>query len=180
MSEMFTVEYDRTDNLQELRCRFEAIFVGGMKFRKKVTLIIGIIVIVVAFGVMSFKYFVEPMLMIPGKNPYVSPTWVARGAGGAIHSTISAAHSNYLRNGTDYDLDDVLSNIAFASHTGITYQPTDTDTPALGEIASNVAGTAIILNTILNNKQAIFKWDYTPRNGDTPALLTRRTVDSDF
>lgn len=89
----------------------------------------------------------------------------ARGVGSAISSSIQAEHSDFLINTTAYTLDDVLAATAFTG--GITYQSTDTDTPAAGEIASNAAGTAIILNY----KGSTFEWDWTARNGDTPALI---------
>ncbi len=89
----------------------------------------------------------------------------ARGVGGAVASSISAEHADFLINGTTYTLDDVLSATAFTS--GITYQSTATDNPAAGEIASNAAGTAIILDF----KNSTFEWDWTARSGDTPALL---------
>ena len=89
----------------------------------------------------------------------------ARGVGGAIASSISAEHADFLINGTTYSLDDVLSATAFTS--GISYQSTDTDTPASGEICSNAAGTQVVLN----HKASTFNWDWTAPAGDTPALL---------
>ena len=136
-----------------------------MKLREKVTLIIGIIIIIISvLGVIAF--YTLPLFIRP---PYTLSA--PRGIGGGIAGSISSAHSNYLRNGTDYDLDDVLSATAFTS--SITYQPTDTDTPAPGEIASNAAGTAIILNCT----KGTYKWDYIPLNinDGTPAYLTENS-----
>ncbi len=96
----------------------------------------------------------------------------ARGVGGAISSSISAEHSDWLINGSSYDLDDVLSATAFTS--GITYQTTPTATPAAGEISADAAGAggdAIHLNY----KNSLFEWTYTVRSGDTPGLLTETT-----
>ncbi len=96
--------------------------------------------------------------------------FTARAIASALASSISAEHSDYLLNNVDYDLDDVLTATDFSSRR-ITYQATDTDTPALGEIASNVAGTAIIMNY----RHDIFKWDYIPRNGDTAAYISENS-----
>jgi prepilin-type N-terminal cleavage/methylation domain len=93
----------------------------------------------------------------------------ARGVGGALSSSISAAHSDFLINGTTYALADVLSATAFTS--GIVFQATATDDPASGEIASNVAGNAILLDY----KNSTFEWDWTAQNGDTPALIVEDT-----
>ncbi len=93
----------------------------------------------------------------------------ARGVGSAISSSIQAEHSDFLINGTAYTLDDVLAGTSFTG--GITYQATDTDSPAAGEIASNVAGNAIILNY----KGSTFEWDWTAQVGDTPALIVEDT-----
>ena len=138
---------------------------NGSKHKEKTaggspTLILGIIAIVIILGVVAF--FV--MSYNPTHSRHRSGISAPRGMGGAIHATISAAHADYLLSGTTYTLDDVLSGTAFSS--GITYQA-DTDTPASGEIASNAAGTAIILNYYHD----IFKWDYIPRNGDEAAYL---------
>ncbi len=89
----------------------------------------------------------------------------ARGVGGAIASSISAEHADYLVNGNTYTLDDVLSATAFTS--GISYNTTDNDTPVSGDICSNGAGTQIVLN----HKTSTFAWDWTAQTGDTPALL---------
>ena len=89
----------------------------------------------------------------------------ARGVGGAIASSISASHADWLVNGNAYTLDDVLSNTAFTS--GISYNSADSDAPVSGDICSNVAGTQIMLN----HKTSTFAWDWTDQNLDTPALL---------
>ncbi len=97
----------------------------------------------------------------------------ARAVGSTISTSIQAKHSDYLNNGNDYTLDNVLTDTILAY--GIKYQATASNTPANGEITSNVAGIAIILNYGKSN----YVWDYTPRNGNTPALLTEN-LDSDF
>ncbi len=89
----------------------------------------------------------------------------ARGVGGAVASSISAEHSDFLINASTYTLDDVLSATAFTS--GIAYSAADTDTPAIGVICSNGVGDQIILN----HKTSTFAWDWTAQTGDTPALL---------
>ena len=130
-----------------------------MKIRKKVTLIISIIVIV-ALGVIAiaiYPYFVT----FDGCK-----LCVARSAGSAISATIDAEHSDYLINAVPYTLDDCLVGTSFNG--GMTYNTTPNNTPARGEICSNVGGTKITCNV----KGDIFEWTYTPRVGDTPALIT--------
>ena len=90
----------------------------------------------------------------------------ARGVGGAVASSVSAEHADFLINGTTYTLADVLSATAFTS--GIAYQSTATDVPVSGEICSNTAGSEILLN----HKTSVFHWTWTAPVGDTPALLT--------
>ncbi len=94
----------------------------------------------------------------------------ARGVGGAVASSISAEHADFLINGTTYTLDDVLSATAFTS--GISYNSADSDAPASGDICSNAAGTQIVLN----HKSTLFNWDWTVPAGDTPALLTEDSL----
>ncbi len=95
----------------------------------------------------------------------IVPLSVARGIGAAIDGSIQAKHSDYLSNGDKYTLDDVLAGTAITG--GITYNTTPNNTPAMREICSNVAGTAIILNYM----KGTYVWDYIPRNGDTAAKI---------
>ena len=91
----------------------------------------------------------------------------ARGVGGAIASSISAEHADWLINASPYDLDDVLSSTAFTS--GIAYIGVDA-APGDGEISCDAAGAAG--DAIhLNYKNSTFEWTYTVRDGDTPGLL---------
>jgi prepilin-type N-terminal cleavage/methylation domain-containing protein len=92
----------------------------------------------------------------------------ARGVGGALGSSISAEHSDYLINGNAYNLDDILSSTAFTS--GITYQATPTTSPADGEIACNAAAGAGT-DIYLNYKNSVFRWNYAAQAGDTPGLI---------
>jgi len=96
-----------------------------------------------------------------------------RGAGSAISATIQAEHSDYLNNGDKYTIDDVLASTAFCC--GFAYNTTPNNTPAIGEICSNVAGDKICVN--IKGKQ--FDWDYIPRNSNTAAYMVENS-DSDF
>jgi MSHA pilin protein MshA len=93
----------------------------------------------------------------------------ARGVGGAIASSISAEHADFLINGTPYDLADVLSATAFTS--GITYNTT-VGAPAKGEITEVTADASLALN--IGND--VFTWDWAIPVGDTPALLTEKAL----
>ena len=77
---------------------------------------------------------------------------------------MQAEHSDYLINATAYTIADVLASTSFAG--GITYSATATDTPAVGEICSNVAGNKVCVNY----KGEQFDWDWTAQAGDTPLL----------
>ena len=88
----------------------------------------------------------------------------ARGVGSAVSGSIMAVHADFLINGTDYDLADVLSGTAFTG--GITYN-TANAAPAKGEITEPTANT----NIQLNLGGTIFEWDWTARADDTPGLL---------
>ena len=132
-----------------------------MKIRKKVTLIINIIIII-ALGVISINIFEQ----MSESGCRVSNE---RGIGAAISATIQAKHSDFLTNAVPYTMDDVLANNSFPR---FKYQATATNTPAEGEICSNVAGTAILLNS----KGTIFGWTWTPQVGNTPALLTENST----
>ena len=141
---------------------------GGSKHKEKTTrayptLILGTIAVAI-LGVIAFYV----MVLFPNSShsQYPMNLTTLRGIGSGIIASLQAKHSDYLINGTTYTLDDVLSATVFPRR--ITYQATDTDTPASGEIASNTAGTAIIFNC----NQGAFGWTWTPRVGDTPALIT--------
>ena len=134
-----------------------------MKIKKKVTLIKSIIVIV-ALGVIAiaiYPFFVT----FDGCK-----LCVARSVGGAISGTIQAEHSDYLINGVPYTLDDCLAGSAFCC--GITYNTTPNNTPAMGDICSNVAGDKICVN--LYGEQ--FDWDWTAQVGKTPTLITENST----
>lgn len=89
----------------------------------------------------------------------------AKGIGSAVSASIQAKHSDFLINGVSYTMADCLANTFFSG--GVKYQATATDAPAMDEVCSNVAGTAILYNT----KGTIFGWTWTPQVGDTPALI---------
>ena len=67
---------------------------------------------------------------------------------------------------------EVLAGTSFAG--SITYHATATDTPAVDEICSNVAGNKVCVNY----KDEQFDWDWTAQAGDTPLLrqFTPRNV----
>jgi hypothetical protein len=88
-----------------------------------------------------------------------------REQGSAISASIQAAHSDFLINAVPYTLNDCLASTSFTG--SITYNTNDNNATAIGDICSNATGTAIILNY----KRKPFKWDYIPRNGNTPAYL---------
>ena len=100
----------------------------------------------------------------------------AMGVGGVIGSSITSEHADFLINGNAYNLDDILTAIAFTS--GITYQTTPTTTPADGEISCNAAAGAGT-DVYLNYKNSVFRWNYTARSGDTPGLIYEDST-SDF
>ncbi len=124
---------------------------------------IELIMVIIILGILSS---VAMPKFVSLSNP--AKLSAARGVGGAVRSSISSIHSDYLINGTAYDLDDVLSQTAFTS--GITYQTTPTTAPADGEIACNAAG-ASGTDIYLNYKNSNFRWNYTARAGDTTGLI---------
>jgi hypothetical protein len=89
----------------------------------------------------------------------------ARGVGSAIGGSIQAKHSDFLTNAVPYTMDDVLTSTSFAG--GFTYNTTPNNTPAIGDICSNVGGNKFMCNV----RGDIFGWTWTPRVGDTPALI---------
>ena len=94
----------------------------------------------------------------------------ARGIGGAISGTISAEHSDYLMNGSEYLVVDLLSNTAFAG--GISYV-SGVGLPAAGTIQESSAEAAIGLNLAGNT----YTWTYTALDTDTgtPGFLVEDT-----
>ena len=95
-----------------------------------------------------------------------APLAAARGVGSAINATIQAKHSDNLINAASYTMVDVLTSTSFAG--GFTFNTTPNNTPAIGDICSNVGGTKFMCNV----RGDIFGWTWTPRVGDTPALIT--------
>ena len=94
----------------------------------------------------------------------------ARGIESAIRATIQTKHSDYLLNAVPYTMDDVLSDTAFSCV--FTYNTTPNNTPAMGDICSNVAGDKICVNV----KGDQFDLDWTTQVVDTPALLTENST----
>ena len=79
-------------------------------------------------------------------------TSTARGASGAMSSSIAARHSNYLLSGTAYTATDVINDTLFAS--GV-------NTPtASGNVINLISGSRT------------YTWTYTPRSGVDSAYLT--------
>ncbi len=131
--------------------------------KNRSTLILDIIVIVAVLGVIAVampKYPLDRRIPIEISG--------ARGVGSALKSTITNKHGNYLINGTEYTISDVLADTQYFG--GIT---ATTDSPADGQIG--YSGNVIRLNY----KNKIYEWDYIPRNGDTPAYMVENS-DSDF
>ncbi len=126
-----------------------------MKIRTKVKLIISIIVIIALISIWTLKVMSE-------QGCRISP---GRGIGAAINATIQAKHSDFLINAVPYTMDDVLASTSFTG--GITYNTTQNNTPAMREICSNVGGTKIMCNV----NSDTFWWTWTPRVGNTPALI---------
>ncbi len=75
----------------------------------------------------------------------------ARGVGGAMHSTITASHADYLVNANDYTATDVINDSLFAG----------------GAATPTVAGNVI---TWISGSST-YTWTYTPRNGADSAYL---------
>jgi hypothetical protein len=123
-----------------------------------------VIVILVILSAVAIPKFVT---CIGGGGPPISP---ARGIGCAISATIQEKHSDYLINAVPYTLDDVLTSTSFAG--GFTYNTTPNNTPAIGDICSNVGGNKFMCNV----RGDIFEWTYTPRVGDTPALIEEQAA----
>jgi prepilin-type N-terminal cleavage/methylation domain-containing protein len=90
---------------------------------------------------------------------------VARGVGSAISATIDTEHSDYLINTTPYTMTDVLAGISFSG--GLAYSATE-GPPGIGEVTTVTANTTIGANI----KGDVFRWTWTPQDGDTPALIT--------
>lgn len=85
----------------------------------------------------------------------------ARGVGGALSSSTTSMHANYLINGTDYNANNVVGNTQFAGGiTSANFTVTDT-------------------SITCNYKGGNYVWVYTARSGDVSGYLTENTS-SDF
>jgi len=120
----------------------------------KVFIAIVILGILAAVALPKFADIDEPL-----------PLSAARGIGSAINATIQAKHSDFLINAVPYTLEDCLADTSFTG--GITYNTTPNNTPALGDICSNVAGNKICVN----RKGEQFDWNWTAQVVDNPALI---------
>jgi hypothetical protein len=120
------------------------------------------IVILVILSAIAVPKFVNL-----GNSPKLG---IARGVGSAINATIQAKHSDNLINAASYTMVDVLTSTSFAG--GFTYNTTPNNTPAIGDICSNVGGNKFMCNV----RGDIFEWTYTPRVGDTPALIVENST----
>ncbi len=127
---------------------------------RRSTLILNFIIVVAILGIMI-------AVAVPKAFSYSTSARLsaARGIGSAISATIKVKHSDYLINGVPYTLEDCLAGTSFTG--GFAYNTTPNNTPAIGEICSNVAGDKICVN--IKGKQ--FDWDYIPRNGETAAKI---------
>ena len=120
----------------------------------KVFIAIVILGILAAVALPKFADIDEPL-----------PLSAARGIGSAINATIQAKHSDFLINAVPYTLEDCLANTSFSF--GFTYNTTPNNTPEMHEISYNVDGTKIMCN----DHGDTYGWTWTPRVGDTPALI---------
>lgn len=89
----------------------------------------------------------------------------ARAVGSAVSASIQVEHSDFLTNAVAYTMADCLARTSFTG--GITYNTTPNNTPAMGEICSNVGRTKIMCNV----KGNTFGWTWTPQVGNTQALI---------
>ncbi len=85
-------------------------------------------------------------------------TAAARGVGGALSSTISSMHANYLLNTTNYNINNVVTNTDFAG--GLT-------TSNFSYAVNATNGFDVTLNYGGTN----FNWHYVPRSSDSSAYL---------
>ncbi len=132
-----------------------------MRSRKGFTLI-ELIIVVVILGIISGVAIPKYLNLVASAK--IS---TARGLGAAISSTIAAEHADYLVNGNDYTLSDVLGNTQFSG--GVTYNSASGSSPGSGEIS--FSGNTIYLNYKSRN----FTWTHTDRSGDTSSYITEGT-----
>ncbi len=130
--------------------------------------LIELIMVIVIIGIIS-AVAVPRFLSLAGSARLGS----ARGVGGAINGSIQSEHAEWLINGQDYDLADVLSSTNFTG--GIAYNTT-VGAPAVGEITEQTADT----NIQLNLGGTIFEWDWTVRNVDTAAIIAEDATSPGF
>jgi len=119
--------------------------------------------VIFAIAILGVILIVIVIKFFPGCGS--SPLSAARGVGSTINSTIQEKHSDFLINAVPYTLDDVLASISFTG--GFTYNTTPNNTPEMHEICYNVDGTKIMCN----DHGDTYGWTWTPRVGDTPALI---------
>ena len=116
------------------------------------------IIIVVFLGIISAV--IVPPLFYNFESSTAEST--AMHIGRAMSSTITNKHSEYLINKTDYTVFDVVVDTQYFD--GI--KATTGTSPRDGQISADSPTTIS-----LNYKNTVFKWDYIPRKGDTPAFL---------
>mgnify|MGYP000654543234 CR=1 FL=1 len=116
--------------------------------------LIELIIVIVILGIISAV--AVPTFMNLSTSAKIS---LARGIGSAISSSIASENADYLVNGNDYTLSDVLDSTHFAG--GVTYNSASGSSPGSGEIS--FSGSTIYLNY----KNRDFTWTHTDRSGDT-------------
>ena len=118
---------------------------------KKGFTLIELIIVIVILGIIA-GVAIPKFIGLAAK----ARTGAARGVGGALSSSITSLHSDYLLNQTDYSLTDVVGNSTFSG----------------GISAANFDTTTNAGNVIMNYKGTDFEWNYTARSGEAPGFLT--------
>ena len=130
----------------------------NMRPQKGFTLI-ELIIVIVILGIISGVAIPKYLNLVTSAK-----VAAARGIGSAISSTISAEHADYLVNGSDYTLSDVLGNIQFSG--GVAYNSASGSSPGSGEVS--FSGNTMYLNY----KNRNFTWTYTDRSGGASSYIT--------